>query len=1093
MSKTASPAKISRPRLFDVVPRERLFELLDGNRGRPLIWIASPPGAGKTALIASYLEARSIPTVWYQVDASDTDPATFFHYLSLAVEPLREGDDSPLPCFVAEHLADLPAFARLYFRAFFARLPQGVVLVFDNYQEIPEDALLHDIVCQCVAETPSDSSVICVSRAEAPRYFVQFAARGAMVLVGWEKLQLTLDEVRAVSLRRGVGDEWLIHALHQQSQGWAAGVTLMLERLGHLDCSGRELPSDSRESVFNYFASLIFDRVPESMRHVLLSVAFLPQVTPALARELSGRPDAATVLEDLYRRRMFTDRRPGREPVYQFHALFQEFLRARARNVLPPKQFDALVGRTAFALQVADNVDAAISLWIAARDWQPVVQLIVKEAKGLLNSGRRQTLERWIGEVPESGRYSSPWLVYWLGCSQLQTRPEQGVKTLENALGLFHSAEDRRGSIACLTALLGGGYIGYAAIGAMDRWLDELQASSEEFSDALASDKQLQAWGALCCALIYVRPWDPMTTQALESVEELLPRCADAGIALTAAIGAVSACMLTGDLERGERILEQATELAERRGASPSEAAWWYCQVGYLKFVEAQYNDALRYLDKAIAIAESNALRSTIREIMLHRVTVECRTLGWARASATLTEIDALSRSSRPMNGSLYWLHQARRARFNGQSEQAVEFALAGYQAAVRSGARLWEMMIGLCVADLLIDAGRLKEAKPLIARSAELIGRTPVYDCYRAALSFVESWTALVAGDPQHATLRLREALGLAQGGTRRYYLCFLYCALPRLFMFALEEGIEVSVVQGLIGLFRLKPPTDAPENWPWPVRILTLGRFEVQVNGRPMEFSRKLPRKTLLLLKAIVAHGGRNVPEQVLCDALWGDEEADAALNALAITIVRLRKLLGTNEAVLYQAGRITLNAELCWVDTWIFEKYIADNGSAGRLLSIYRGAFLPDEEGEPWSVAARERLRGKFIDALSRYGATLEQQGDWQGAVQCYLRGIDADPIVETFHQGLMRCYERLGRRTEALSAYRRLKQTLSVVLGVAPSESTQQLFQTMLQRQSALGSGARERSSHLDAEDGTGSQREDTGNVVRKLPPRRRQVR
>ena len=39
MSKKATLAKISRPRLFGVVPRERLFALLDDNRGRPLVWI----------------------------------------------------------------------------------------------------------------------------------------------------------------------------------------------------------------------------------------------------------------------------------------------------------------------------------------------------------------------------------------------------------------------------------------------------------------------------------------------------------------------------------------------------------------------------------------------------------------------------------------------------------------------------------------------------------------------------------------------------------------------------------------------------------------------------------------------------------------------------------------------------------------------------------------------------------------------------------------------------------------------------------------------------------------------------------------------
>jgi DNA-binding SARP family transcriptional activator len=238
--------------------------------------------------------------------------------------------------------------------------------------------------------------------------------------------------------------------------------------------------------------------------------------------------------------------------------------------------------------------------------------------------------------------------------------------------------------------------------------------------------------------------------------------------------------------------------------------------------------------------------------------------------------------------------------------------------------------------------------------------------------------------------------------------------------------------------------------------VRIFTLGRFEAQVNGERLEFSRKLPRKTLLLLKAIVALGGRDVPEQALCDALWGDEEGDAARNALSITVLRLRKLLGSNESIIHQGGKVLLNPEMCWVDAWVFEARLSDTGfDSQKVLALYGGTFLPEDEGESWSVAPRERLRGKFIDALSRYSVALESEGDLSGAFQCYMRGIDADPIVESFPLGLMRCYERLGKRTEALSVYRRLKHTLSVVLGVPPSDATQRLFHDMLQRQSEVG--------------------------------------
>jgi DNA-binding SARP family transcriptional activator len=55
------------------------------------------------------------------------------------------------------------------------------------------------------------------------------------------------------------------------------------------------------------------------------------------------------------------------------------------------------------------------------------------------------------------------------------------------------------------------------------------------------------------------------------------------------------------------------------------------------------------------------------------------------------------------------------------------------------------------------------------------------------------------------------------------------------------------------------------------------------------------------------------------------------------------------------------------------------------------------------------------------------------------------------VEGFYEALMRCYERLGQRAQALSAYRRLKHMLSVLLGVPPAESTRRLFEQMLRRQ------------------------------------------
>jgi len=77
-------AKTTQPTVGSVIAREALFALLDEPSGRSVVWISAPPGSGKTTLAASYVEARRLSSLWYQVDADDAYPASFFHYLNHA-------------------------------------------------------------------------------------------------------------------------------------------------------------------------------------------------------------------------------------------------------------------------------------------------------------------------------------------------------------------------------------------------------------------------------------------------------------------------------------------------------------------------------------------------------------------------------------------------------------------------------------------------------------------------------------------------------------------------------------------------------------------------------------------------------------------------------------------------------------------------------------------------------------------------------------------------------------------------------------------------------------------------------------------------
>ncbi len=248
----------------------------------------------------------------------------------------------------------------------------------------------------------------------------------------------------------------------------------------------------------------------------------------------------------------------------------------------------------------------------------------------------------------------------------------------------------------------------------------------------------------------------------------------------------------------------------------------------------------------------------------------------------------------------------------------------------------------------------------------------------------------------------------------------------------------------------------------------LFLLGRPRIERDGAPVEVD---TRKAIALIAYLaVTHQHHSRAE--LAALLWPEYNHVRAYANLRRTVWALNKALA-GDYLNVDRDAIGLNPDAdLWLDVDQFAAALATSrahdhrGATGcstclelltEVVELYRDGFmygfaLSDSANfEEWQFFQAEHLQRDFVGALERLVDEYSARGQFETAIPYARQWLALDTLHEPAQRALMRLYAWSGQHSAALRQYQECLRALEEGLGVAPQETTTQLYQAIKTKQ------------------------------------------
>jgi LuxR family maltose regulon positive regulatory protein len=751
--------------------RKRLLDRLDRGADNRLMLISAPAGAGKTVLLASWIQTRQLPGTpcWLSLDAADNDASRLIADLLSALRDA--GVKSPsdaLEGLTAPPGARMERFLPHLINAL-GELRTPVVVVLDEIHELtsPQATATIDFL---VRHAPEQLRLVLAGRADPPLPIERLRLGGELTELRIADLAFDREETaelcKQLELSLSAAD---IDLLWTRTEGWVAAL-----RLAALSLHGHPEParflaelSGTDRAVADYLVSEVLAHLAEERREFMLRTCIVDAVNPELADALTGLDGGAPTLAALEH---------SGAPIhpadlddhghwYAFHPLFRELLRAHLHHA-HPEEIPFLHHRAAHWYAEQGQTMPAIRHALAGSDWAQASNLIAENWLELFLLGRSAAMRDPMAQLPSEILAADARLAVAFAGSRLQ---DGDLESAEQHLTLARHArgelplQAREPLDLTLTVVM----LYHARLRVRPADAERLARKLAGLARTVSRPcwTSLRSFALANLGAAYLWSGDPESAMAhLHEALALATEHHHELVVLDCLAQLANVHLLRGELTAARESSTRAVAIAERRGWCEGPAATSaYLACAAVAYRRGEFERAEGLLSHASAASETAETPVRLATVLLHALTLAAAgPRSAARGALKLHALRAAAAQDDPMPGFIVAALadiEPRVLLAAGETEQA-RFALSASSAALAPSPELQ-----LRLAAIELHAGELEHAAELLA---PMLGDQRQIDELHPATQ-LEAWLLLALaehrrGEQRAAAQALEHALALAE-----------------------------------------------------------------------------------------------------------------------------------------------------------------------------------------------------------------------------------------------------------------------------------------------------------------------------------------